>query len=65
MAKLKVSNPLTEGAPKAAAKVSEAAKVSGAKVSERAQNLGDFLRKHFRKVSARKTLRLRTTRRLL
>jgi transcriptional regulator with XRE-family HTH domain len=40
----KLSNSLTGGAPKAAAKVSEAAKVSSAKVSERAQNLGDFLR---------------------
>jgi len=44
MAKLKVTNPLTEGAPKAAARVSEAAKNSSAKVGERAQNLGDFLR---------------------
>lgn len=44
MAKLSVTNPLTEGAPKAAAKVSEAAKVSSAKVSERALGLGDFLR---------------------
>jgi transcriptional regulator with XRE-family HTH domain len=44
MAKLNVTNPLAEGAPKAAAKVSEAAKVSSAKVSERALGLGDFLR---------------------
>jgi transcriptional regulator with XRE-family HTH domain len=39
-----VSKPLSEGAPRAAAKVSEAAKASTARVSERAQNLGDFLR---------------------
>jgi transcriptional regulator with XRE-family HTH domain len=44
MAKLKVSKPLSEGAPRAAAKVSEAAKVGTARVGERAQELGDFLR---------------------
>jgi transcriptional regulator with XRE-family HTH domain len=44
MAKLNVSKPLTEGAPRAKALVSEAAKASTARVSERAQNLGDYLR---------------------
>lgn len=39
-----MSNPLTEGAPKAAAKVSEAARVSTARVGERAHDLGDYLR---------------------
>ena len=44
MAKLKVSYPLTEGAPRAAAKVSEAAKSRTARVGERAHDLGDYLR---------------------
>ena len=45
MAKLKVANPLTEGAPKAAARVSEGPpRPAVRKVAERAQNLGDFLR---------------------
>lgn len=44
MAKLKVSTPLAEGAPRAAAKAAEAARVSTAKVGGRAQSLGDYLR---------------------
>jgi transcriptional regulator with XRE-family HTH domain len=44
MAKLKVTKPLAEGAPRAAAIVGEAAKASTAKMTERAQSLGDFLR---------------------
>jgi transcriptional regulator with XRE-family HTH domain len=39
-----VSKPLSEGADRAATKVSEAAKAGTARVSERAQGLGDYLR---------------------
>ncbi len=43
MAKLKVTRPLTEGAPRAAAKVGATAKTGTAKVGHGAQTLGDFL----------------------
>jgi transcriptional regulator with XRE-family HTH domain len=44
MAKLKVGKPLSEGAPKAAARVTEATATARASVAETAQTLGDYLR---------------------
>jgi transcriptional regulator with XRE-family HTH domain len=44
MARLKVTKPIAEGAPRAAAKMGEAAKAGTVKMTERAQGLGDFLR---------------------
>ena len=43
MAKLTVTRPLTEGAPKAAAKVGATARAGTAKMGQGAQTLGDFL----------------------
>lgn len=43
MAKLTVTRPLTEGAPKAAAKVGATARAGTAKMGHGAQTLGDFL----------------------
>ena len=44
MAALKVSKPLTEGAPKAAARLEAATATARASVAETAQTLGDYLR---------------------
>jgi len=44
MAKLKVGKPLSEGAPKAAARVTEVTATARASVAETAQTLGDYLR---------------------
>jgi len=48
MANLKVTKPLTEGAPRAAARVSATAKAGTAKVGQGAQSLGDYLREQRR-----------------
>lgn len=48
MANLKVTNPLTEGAPRAAARVTATAKAGTAKVGQGAQSLGDYLREQRR-----------------
>ncbi len=55
MAKLKVTGPLTDGAPKAAAKAAATAKAGTAKVGHGAQTLGDFL--HEQRRGARLSLR--------
>jgi transcriptional regulator with XRE-family HTH domain len=55
MAKLKVTRPLTDGAPKAAAKAAATAKAGTAKVGHGAQTLGDFL--HEQRRGARLSLR--------
>jgi len=55
MAKLKVTRPLTDGAPKAAAKAAATAKAGTAKVGHGAQTLGDFL--HEQRSGARLSLR--------
>ena len=50
MAKLKVGKPLSEGAPKAAARVTEATATARASVAETAQTLGDYLRDQRRQI---------------